>query len=268
MSQGVKGIIAGIFNELAKLSRSNMLWLTLAVSCIWIALLTLVLSKDSEAAKLLLDYSSQSLFPYPFTIQNLMYFFFFFCLGDLFVRWVTAQKEMTMARQAYLPEQDEAVLQLQDLGAIRERVIDHYDNDNGFLPRLIDQSILQFQTSRSVDQTVSVLNSSLELLIHKVDLRYSAIRYVVWVIPTIGFIGTVVGISRALGLINPGRMDLGAITGGLGIAFYTTILALLLSAILVFLLHVVQKQEETALNLAGDYCLKNLINRLYSGGSA
>ena len=33
---------------------------------------------------------------------------------------------------------------------------------------------------------------------HEVDTRYSTLRYLVWVIPTIGFIGTVVGIAAAL----------------------------------------------------------------------
>jgi len=262
MSNNLGARAQQLYDRLSGLSRSAVTGLALTVSCVWIFFLTLVLSEDSEAAKLLLDYSSESLFPYPFTIQNLMYVFFFLCLGDLFVRSVTARRELGFLRQGYLPEDDEVVLQAAELGTIRERVIDHYDAERGFLPRLIDQSILQYQASRSVDQAVSVLNATLELIMHRVDLSYSSIRYVVWVIPTIGFIGTVVGISRSLTLIDPGKMDLAAITGGLAIAFYTTIMALVLSAVLVLLLHVVQKREETAVNLAGDYCLKNLINRL------
>ena len=41
--------------------------------------------------------------------------------------------------------------------------------------------------------------------------------------------------------------------------------ALAQSAILVFLLQLVQEREETAVNLAGDYTLRNMINRLYEG---
>ena len=115
---------------------------------------------------------------------------------------------------------------------------------------------------------MSVLNSRLELINHQVDLHYSTIRYVVWVIPTVGFVGTVVGIAQALGLIDsPDTMDMGKITHSLGIAFNTTIIALVLSAIIVLLQNVVQKQEESALNISGTYCLKNLINRLYVGDS-
>ena len=45
------------------------------------------------------------------------------------------------------------------------------------------------------------------------------------------------------------------ITAGLGVAFYTTIVALIESAILVFVQNVVQRQEELVLNSAADHCL-------------
>jgi flagellar motor component MotA len=117
--------------------------------------------------------------------------------------------------------------------------------------------------SRSVDQTVTVIDSSLELMNHRVDLRYAFSRYLVWVIPTIGFIGTVVGIAMALQNINPEAPDLRQLTASLGVAFYTTLVALVQSAFLVFGLQLVQASEEGAVNQAGQYVLKNLINRLY-----
>jgi flagellar motor component MotA len=132
----------------------------------------------------------------------------------------------------------------------------------------INFCILQFQASRSVDQTVSVLNSSLELISHRVDLRYFLLRYLAWAIPTTGFIGMVVGISDAICRVDPDKSDMKAITASLGVAFDTTLVALCLSGILVFLLHVVQKQEETSVNQAGQYTLKHLINRLYSEKSS
>ena len=41
-----------------------------------------------------------------------------------------------------------------------------------------------------MDQTVSIRNSNLDLITHRVELRYALLRYLVWVIPTFGFIGT------------------------------------------------------------------------------
>jgi biopolymer transport protein ExbB/TolQ len=60
------------------------------------------------------------------------------------------------------------------------------------------------------------------------------------------------------------RFLLYQVTERLGVAFSTTLLALVMASILVFILNVVQGKEENALNKAGQYCLDNLINRLYS----
>jgi len=52
------------------------------------------------------------------------------------------------------------------------------------------------------------------------------------------------------------------VTSRLGVAFTTTLLALVMSAVLVLLQSLVQAKEERALNEAGQYCLDNLILRL------
>ncbi len=202
---------------------------------------------------------------YPFTIHAVLHLTFFIGLGELFVRWRVAERETAFLREEFLPEDEETVLQSHDLGPIRMTVTQRFDSEHGFLPSLIDISILQYFSSRSVDQTVSVLNSSMELIEHRLDLRYNPIRYLAWLIPTIGFIGTVLGIALALEDIDPLVFDLEKITQSLGMAFYTTIIALCWSAILAFMIHYVQAREERSLNDAGHYTLRNLINRLYTG---
>jgi biopolymer transport protein ExbB/TolQ len=202
---------------------------------------------------------------HPLTIQAVMLLLFFLGCGELYCRWRIASWEAGFLDAGWLPEDPEVLLQAHHLGPMRERVAEKYDGQNGFLASLIDLCILQFQASRSVDQTVSVLNSKLELLAHQLELRYSAIRYIVWVIPTIGFIGTVLGLAGALasfeGQVGP------RVLGQLGLAFNTTFVALLLSAVLVLFLHLVQSREEQSLNRAGSYTLANFINRLYSPGT-
>lgn len=260
-------IVAEPFRRLAvaadRLPRGTVLLFAAGVACVLIMFFTVALGRDNRLAVFWLDYSSNSAFPYPFTIQNLMHLLFFVGLGELLVRWNRAEREHACLKWELLPEDEQSVLQAQDLPPIRKVLTERFAGVEGFLPRLVNLCILQFQASRSVDQTVSVLNSSLDLLSHQVDMRYSTTRYMVWVIPTVGFIGTVIGISGALGLVDPSDMDLGMVTSSLGIAFNTTIIALLMSAMLVLGQHVVQNHEENALNRAADYTLSNLINRLY-----
>ena len=224
---------------------------------------------DLSAGGILLDRSSTI---YPFTIQNLMWLLFSVGLGDVLVRFMRGGRELRQMGLRLLPEDEETMLRAQDLGELYTRARPSPLGEPNFLQRLISRIVLQFQSSGSVNQANALLNSSLELLQHEIDLKYNMMRYMVWLIPTLGFIGTVVGIALALGEAGnmPDTSDqdalgawMKALTGSLALAFNTTLLALLLSAVLVFLMHVAQGREESALNRAGQYCLDNLINRLY-----
>ena len=240
----------------------------------FIALLSVIL-QAGIMAELLLDRNTK-FFPYPFTIQNLSWIIFFGGCGELFVRIQRATVEDNQLKKNLLPEDDSIMLRSADLGEFYEAANTNPRVQNCFLQRLISRTILQFQSSRSVDQANTLMNSSVELFQHEVDLNYHMLRYIVWLIPTLGFIGTVVGIALALNetgaSLSSGASGVSmtqnpellvAMTKNLGVAFYTTLLALLLSAVLVFVLHVAQAREERALNKAGQYCLDNLINRLY-----
>ncbi|MCP5050643.1 MAG: MotA/TolQ/ExbB proton channel family protein [bacterium] len=248
-------------NNISARLRNRPLVLGISAGCGLLFILVLSLVLKGRLAVVFLDINLPT---YPFTIQNLMHLVFFIGLGELLLRWKTAQAEMGFLVHEFLPEDEETVLQTHDLGSIRRSVKGKFDGENGFLPHLIDLCILQFQASRSVDQAVSVMNSSLELIAHRVDLRYQVLRYIAWAIPTFGFIGTVMGIAGALEGLSASA-ELTDALGSLATAFNTTLIALILSAILVFLIHMAQKYEERSVNLAGDYCLRNLINRLYSG---
>lgn len=244
----------------------------LVAGMVFIAILSLALPpqpNEISAGGILLDRASSL---YPFTIQNAMWLLFFAGLAEVCVRFLRGSRELWQMRRALLPEDEETMLRAKDLGGIYAQVRPSPLAETFFLQRLVARIVLQFQSSHSVDQSHALLNSSLELFQHEIDLKYNMLRYLMWLIPTLGFIGTVVGIALALG--EAGNMPdisqadtLGAwlksLTGALALAFNTTLLALALSAFLVFLTHLAQGREETALNRAGQHCLDNLINRLY-----
>ncbi len=223
-----------------------------------------VLFTDGFLADLLLDRNS-TVFRYPFTMQNGMWLIFFGAAGELWVRFQRGAIESDQLETALLPEDEETMLRARDLGPIRSKC---RGQEDFFLQRVVSRCVLQFQSSRSTERTRALLDSSLNLMQHQVDSRYAVLRYLVWVIPTIGFIGTVVGIAAALGRAGAAEnfQDpalLAALTRDLGVAFNTTMLALIQSAILVLGQTQAQAREEGALNQAGQYCLDNLINRLY-----
>lgn len=191
--------------------------------------------RESYMAAFLLDRGSDI---YPISIQNLMWVVFFMGIGDLWARFQATQSAQEELLRHYLPEDEETVLMLEDLSGLYRRLRGEPGLDRReFLPRMIQKVILQFQISHSVEQASVLLNASLELFMHELELRYGLLRYLMWFIPTLGFIGTVLGISRALEFAASYGPDTGellpALTGKLGVAFFTTLLALILSGVLV-----------------------------------
>ena len=197
-----------------------------------------------------------------------MWLVFFIGAGELLVRYIESDREMLQIHKGLLPEDETTLLRKQDLVGLYKRMRGTMAGEPYFLQRLMSRCIQQFQISGTIDNANNLFNSSLELFQHEIELKYNALRYIVWLIPTLGFIGTVVGI--ALALSDAGNAEnyqdpalLKQLTQSLGVAFYTTLLALLQSAVLMFVLHAIQGKEEAALNRIGQYCLDNLINRLY-----
>lgn len=208
---------------------------------------------------------------FPFTVQTVQWMVFTLGIGELIVRSREAAAERGELQQGYLPEDETTVLQALDLRRIyadaraaREAAGPGRER---FLPRLIHRVVIQFQTMKSVDQANAILNSSLELYLHEIDLRYTMVRYIIWAIPTLGFLGTVLGIALALEYAGVTDVEspgfLAGLTRELAVAFNTTLVALCMSTVLVLVQHLVQAAEERALNRCGQYCLDNLINRLY-----
>lgn len=89
------------------------------------------------------------------------------------------------------------------------------------------------------------------------EASYSVPRILVWAIPLLGFIGTVIGISGAVSgftgfLENSGDVEqikegIGQVTSNLGLAFDTTLLALFLSVLVMIPLVLVERYESRLL---------------------
>lgn len=221
------------------------------------------LTASPQIVEILLDADSPF---WPFTIQNIMWGALCIGFGELFLRWSSASDEESQLKRDYLQIGD-TFLQDDDLLRIIKRVEQRKYGQDTFLPRMITRTVNQFRISHSNEQATSVMNASLELYMHEIDLRYSTLRYITWLIPSLGFIGTVMGIMFALQYagvpINAESEEfLFEVTQRLGVAFTTTLLALIMSAVLVLSQSVIQSKEERALNEAGQYCIDNLILRL------
>jgi len=146
-----------------------------------------------------------------------------------------------------------------------------------FLVRRVLRGLEHFTVRRSASEVSTVLASQSELDSHAVNSSYALLNVFIWAIPILGFIGTVMGLGTAVGSLGVQdtadiegiKESLGAITGGLGVAFDTTLVALIMSLMLKFPASSLQKAEEDLLNWVDEYCNENLLKRLsHAGGES
>ena len=152
------------------------------------------------------------------------------------------------------PDADRRVVALQSLSANRR--------DDYLVVRLLD--LIEFGHRKpSAASFEDELKYQSDLGIERKSNRYSLVRILIWATPMLGFLGTVLGISQALGGINVGPdNDFGQMMSGLQsslfVAFDTTALALTLSMVLMFGQFLVDRFE-TQLLQAVDYRVRYLL---------
>jgi len=135
-----------------------------------------------------------------------------------------------------------------------------------------------FHSRGSVQEVASVLSSQSDIDAGAVESSYTMVKVFIWAIPILGFIGTVLGIGIAVGGLAPtfaGAEDLdiikdalGSMIGGLAMAFDTTLIALIISIVIMFLTSYLQKTEEDLLGSVDEYCNETLLRRLDDGQQA
>jgi biopolymer transport protein ExbB/TolQ len=97
------------------------------------------------------------------------------------------------------------------------------------------------------------------------ESELSMIRYIAWAIPSIGFLGTVRGIGDALSQAHQAiEGNIFGVTRSLGVAFNSTLIALLASLLLMFILHQLQLLQERFILDTEDYCEEKLTQRLHA----
>lgn len=198
------------------------------------------------------------------SVQTFLWLSFMLGLGELWIRRRQVRAEAWLLKIGLLPEDERTMLTSEQLAPIYTRA--RTTAPDAVLPALLRRLVMEFRKSNSVDRVNAVLDSSLELMMHQIDLRFTLLRYLVWIIPTLGFVGTVIGIASALAFVGSGELPpdelLVPTTLKLGVAFHTTLLALLQSAVLMLGMNLIQASDEQLLNQAGQYCLENLVIRL------
>ncbi len=137
------------------------------------------------------------------------------------------------------------------------------DEREYLLPRALLTALQRFGTTRNIQDVSSAVKEVCETESDRLYSELSMIRYIIWAIPSIGFIGTVRGIGEALGQAYKAvQGDIVGVTVSLGVAFNSTLVALLISIFIMFLMHQIQLTQERLVLDTQNYCDVNLIRHL------
>lgn len=121
---------------------------------------------------------------------------------------------------------------------------------DSYLPRRLRETLDAIVRKNSADELQEDLRFFSDVDFGRAHASYAMVRIIIWAIPILGFLGTVIGITIAIAGLDPKALEgsLSVVTSGLGVAFDTTALALALSMFLMFGQFFIDKAEAQLLS--------------------
>jgi hypothetical protein len=158
----------------------------------------------------------------------------------------------------------------EDARLLQRRVEQRAGGRPFILANMIRLALGKYAVSRSGRDVSDTVRTQADVDLGRLVASMATVHYLAWAIPAIGFLGTVRGLATSLTMgarTHEALRDfIQGATEHLNFAFDCTLVALALSLVLMFLLHSVQRDEESLVIDCQQYCLENLVTRLYDLG--
>jgi biopolymer transport protein ExbB/TolQ len=163
-----------------------------------------------------------------------------------------------------LPTDDGARILQEDARGL-QRQVDQIVTQHGpfILASMVRSALAKFALSRSGDDVRETVKTQADVDQGRMTASMAMLNYLAWAIPAIGFFGTVRGLAGSMTLAGQGGQQLRIATQHLTVAFDCTLVALALSLVVMFLIHTIQREEESLVFDCQEYCLEHLVNRIY-----
>ena len=192
---------------------------------------------------------------------------------QLVVKQVQLRREFAALRLDLLPTELGERISAENAGRFREHILNVSKQVQGTLiTRRLLKALHQFETRDSGQELSDYLSRQSENDLAAAEGNYSMIRVFIWAIPILGFIGTVLGIGEAVGMFSDAiaatgelqaiKDSLGGVTTGLAWAFDTTLVALVMSLIVMLPTSSMQTREEALVGAVDAYCDEHLVLRI------
>jgi len=200
-------------------------------------------------------------------------FFFFGGIAVLFLKGKKIKFQARALKLAAVPAEPEFILTETTAATVLARIHTMVDHPRHFvLLNRIDRALSNFRNIGHVNDVSAILRAQAENDEDQVASSYTVVNGLVWAIPVLGFIGTVLGLSLAIGRFTQTlqaagdleliRASLQGVTGGLATAFESTLVALVFTLILQLVITFQQKREMAFLDECNDYCHSHIVAKL------
>ncbi len=237
--------------------------LILSVALAVVLMLILVLATDSDHPQRILVMMGGTM-PEGI-IQGCTYFLFFFGMLEIYALLNKLSLEEDAFSAHFLPETENWVMDAEDVNKLKLNIQKVEHSKKYYLTDLIKKACIKYRLTKSSAEVLGLVDSQIRIYSSDMDSEASFISYTAWAIPSVGFIGTVLGIAGSLGYANQASTPEGIekVTSMLGVAFDTTLIALFLSLILMYFIHYLQKRQDAFFGRLNSYLIENFVNRLY-----
>ena len=200
-------------------------------------------------------------------------FFFFGGLAVLFLKGKKIKFQERALKLAAVPAEPDFILTEATAATVLARIHSLVDQPRHFvLLNRIDRALSNFKNIGQVNDVSAILRAQAQNDEDQVASSYTVVNGLVWAIPVLGFIGTVLGLSLAIGRFTQTlqaagdltliRASLQGVTGGLATAFESTLVALTFTLILQLVITFQQKREMAFLDECNDYCHSHIVSKL------
>ncbi len=197
-------------------------------------------------------------------------FLSFWAVGMLIQKGVSIRKQAGCLSVNYLPE--DTVLETEnEINKVCETIMyKAKENGDDMLAPQIITVLNRFKLIKSFRDAENVWREASDKAYSAAESGYGLLRVIVWAIPILGFIGTVQGVSSSVGglsavlgknveEISQITIALTNVTKDLAFAFDTTLIALIMTVIIVVLMSIVEKLEFGTLDRIEEYGIKKVL---------
>ncbi len=209
----------------------------------------------------------QGLVPYAITLLTA------WSLAILGFKWLKLRLQRKALRCRIVPETAEFVLSPDTVDVVQNNILRQVEDPRRFvLFRRINVALSNLRNLGRVGDVDEILRGQADADDAAMETSYSVLQAFVWAVPVLGFIGTVQGLSGAIGKfgrvledseeVSQIKESLKGVTGDLSLAFETTLMGLVAALFIQMLLTGLKKAEEEFLDACGDYCTRHVVGRL------